>query len=74
MFQQETKIRNKRVLEPWTKKQKEITLEFFRKHLRKKIPPKKDECIKLQEENPGLFTNKTWSKIKIFVVNTYNKL
>lgn len=37
-------------------------------------PPKKNECLQLQEENPGLFNNKTWPKIKLFVVNTYNKL
>ncbi|KAK9686933.1 hypothetical protein QE152_g36826 [Popillia japonica] len=65
--------KHKRILEPWTEDQKNVTLAFFEKHLKKRNPPKKHECLQLQEENPGLFNNKSWEKIKIFVVNNYVK-
>ncbi|KAG5869611.1 hypothetical protein JTB14_023855 [Gonioctena quinquepunctata] len=63
--------KSRRILERWTEEQKKITLIFFEDHLKKKNPPKKHECLQLQEENPGVFNNKSWEKIKIFVVNNY---
>lgn len=66
--------KRKRILEPWTQTQKERALSYFKNHLQKKLPPKKYECVSLKEENPKLFSNKTWEKIKIFVVNSYNKM
>lgn len=74
VLQQEISANIKRVLEPWTEDQKKVTISFFKKLIKEKIPPKKKECLQLQEENPGLFGNKTWPKIKIFVVNSYNKI
>lgn len=41
---------------------------------KKKVPPKKHECVELQEKHKDVFDNKSWPKIKIFVVNTYNKI
>jgi hypothetical protein len=63
----------KRVLQPWTEAQKEVALAYFKKHLLKKIPPKKNETLELINQNGELFSNKSWEKIKIFIVNTYNK-
>lgn len=65
--------RRKRILEPWTEEQKEKALSYFENYLARKIPPKKNECLLLKEENPELFFNKSWEKIKIFTVNTSNK-
>lgn len=81
MFQHEDKIetptksaqKRKRVIEPWTQQQKEKALSYFKNHLKTKLPPKKNECLILKEDNSELFSNKTWEKIKIFIVNTYNK-
>ncbi|XP_072396297.1 uncharacterized protein [Diabrotica undecimpunctata] len=64
----------KRTLEPWTKLQRDLVLSHFKSHLNKKLPPKKHECIELQEKHKDVFVNKSWPKIKIFVVNTYNKM
>ncbi|VEN62581.1 unnamed protein product [Callosobruchus maculatus] len=66
-------IKKKRENQPWTEEQKRVTLKFFKYNLDKKIPPKKHECLQLQEQHPDLLGNKAWVKIKIFVVNTYNK-
>lgn len=63
----------KRRLEPWTAEQKSVVLEFFKNHLSNKIPPKKGETITLINTYPDLLHNKSWEKIKIYVVNTYNK-
>ncbi|XP_063908932.1 uncharacterized protein LOC135126741 [Zophobas morio] len=71
MYVSQTK--KKRTLEPWTDSQKEVVLSYFKTHLKKKIPPKKNECLHLKSEHPDLFSNKSWEKMKIFVVNKYNQ-
>ena len=71
MYVSQTK--KKRTLEPWTDSQKEVVLSYFKNHLKKKIPPKKNECLHLKSEHPDLFSNKSWEKMKIFVVNKYNQ-
>ncbi|KAL4718947.1 hypothetical protein ACJJTC_005242 [Scirpophaga incertulas] len=63
--------KKKRDLIPWTAEQKLKTKEYFKKHINKKIPPKKYECEKLIALHPNLFTNKNWLKIKVFVQNVY---
>ncbi|XP_074042023.1 uncharacterized protein isoform X2 [Leptinotarsa decemlineata] len=68
-----SKVKKKRILQSWTDCQKKVALSFFKNHLKNKIPPKKKECLQLVNDNPGVFVNKSWEKIKIFVVNTYNK-
>ena len=55
------------------KKQKELALAFFENPLATQTPPKKHECLKLKEINTEDFHNKSWEKIKIFIVNTYKK-
>lgn len=65
--------KTKRILVPWTTDQKTAVKDFFKKHILKKIPPKKDECLKVRELNKPLLENKDWLKIKVFVQNEYKK-
>lgn len=53
------KKKKKRVLVPWTEEQKKIISNFFAEHVRKKKPPRKNECVKIKEENPEINTIKT---------------
>lgn len=66
-----TKKGKKRTLVPWTKEQKRITEKYFSKHIIKKIPPKKDEVMKLKEKYPNIFENKPYPTIKVYVCNKY---
>lgn len=67
------KIGKKRTLQPWTTEQKEVAKICFAKHIRMSIPPKKGECEKLKLQHKVLFSNKTWTKIKVFIQNEYSK-
>ena len=64
---------SKRTLVPWTTKQKELTEAFFKKHILKKIPPKKKEVEELVAKHPHLFKNKNWQTIKVYICNKYAK-
>ncbi|CAG9773450.1 unnamed protein product [Ceutorhynchus assimilis] len=55
----------------FTEDQKERIKIFFREHIRKKIPPKKNEVELFIQENKEKFHNKNWVKIKAFVYNLY---
>lgn len=46
-------------------------LDFFKTHIKKKIAPKKAECLILREKHLDSFKNKDWVQIKVFVYNTY---
>lgn len=63
----------KRELIPWTSLQKKTVMSFFKDHIKHKKPPKRAECDVLIKEYPGLFTNKSWTKIKVFIQNCYTK-
>ncbi|CAH1159979.1 unnamed protein product [Phaedon cochleariae] len=63
----------KRVLVPWTDKQRTVVKDFFKTNIVGKIPPKKNECLVLKEMHPDLLKNKDWLKIKVFVQNEYMK-
>ncbi|XP_060516196.1 uncharacterized protein LOC132695756 [Cylas formicarius] len=65
--------KRKRKLVPWTNDQKKITECFFKKHIKNKIPPKKQEVMRLIESDPRIFTNKTWPVIKVYICNKFNK-
>lgn len=67
------KLRTPRKLVPWTHEQKTFTKAFFDYHIKNKIPPKKGECEELVEKYPGVFDNKTWPQIKVYVQNEYTK-
>lgn len=66
--------KQRRVLEPWTEKQKQFTKDFFMEHIKNKQPPKKHECEQLKCKYPNVFANKSWLKIKVFVQNIYKKM
>lgn len=68
-----TFIKGKRVLVPWTDEQKKVAYDFFARHIEKKIPAKKQDCLTLKQQHPELLRNKDWLKIKVFVQNAYNK-
>lgn len=70
---QETK-KKKRKLTPWTEKQKEIVHQFFKEHIKNKVPPKRKECDELIAKYPEELKNKPWLKIKVFVQNTYTRI
>lgn len=65
--------KKRRILIPWTEEQKKLTRTFFAKHIRNSRPPKRHECEELIDANPGVFNNKTWLKMKVFVQNEYSK-
>lgn len=72
---QETLIKKKkqfkRVVIPWSKESKSRTEEFFKEHIKNKIPPKKAEVLQLIEKYPALFINRKWDTIKVYVQNKY---
>ncbi|XP_044765585.1 uncharacterized protein LOC123321865 [Coccinella septempunctata] len=55
----------------WNKTQKDIMLQYFKKHIKNKIPPRKGECLEFREKNLDKFESKNWVQIKTFVYNTY---
>ncbi|KAK5637844.1 hypothetical protein RI129_000163 [Pyrocoelia pectoralis] len=67
------KCGKKRILVPWTEKQKLIVTKYFSKHIKSRQPPKRFECEELIEKNQDILHNKNWLKIKVFVQNIYTK-
>nr|CAI5840636.1 unnamed protein product [Callosobruchus analis] len=63
------KSRKKRVLVPWTEKQKNVVNASFKEHIKQRQTPKRNECEGLIAEHPELLENKNWLKIKVFVQN-----
>lgn len=61
----------KRTLVPWTNQQKKIAEDFFRRNIKKKIPPRKNDVDKMVDQHPNIFNNKTWQVIKVFVCNKF---
>lgn len=55
----------------WEAEQKLIMKQYFNEHIRKKITPKKQECLVFQNENRDMFVNKSWLQIKVFVYNMF---
>ena len=67
------KLRETRNLVPWTNDQKEVTLNYFKEHIKNKKPPKKVECENLKTLYGEVLNNKDWLKIKVFIQNEYSK-
>lgn len=65
--------KQKRKLVPWTAEQKKLAESFFKMHIVKKKPPKKEEVISFIGRYPNVFANKTWAVIKVYVQNKYSK-
>ncbi|KAK4887045.1 hypothetical protein RN001_003316 [Aquatica leii] len=57
----------------WSKEEREVTEIFFEKHIKNKIPPKKEEVENLIARHPELFKNRKWDVIKAYVYNKYTK-
>lgn len=57
----------------WNNEQKDIMKNFFKKHIKNKISPKKHECLDLKKQNQPMFDNKTWIQIKVFIYNEFRK-
>lgn len=57
----------------WTAEEKRVTEEYFRRHIRLKQAPKKNEVLQLVESYPHLFKNRKWDSIKVYVCNVYSK-
>lgn len=55
----------------WTNNEKQIVLSFFKNHIKKKIPPKKQECLSLISAHPDIFNVSDWVRIKTLIFNTY---
>lgn len=69
----ETNGKKKKIFKrPWTTNEIEITRNFFKDHIRKRIPPKKHEVLKLVEQHPQLQLRE-WQVIKVFVCNQFKK-
>uniref|UniRef100_A0A6P7H359 Uncharacterized protein LOC114346404 isoform X2 n=1 Tax=Diabrotica virgifera virgifera TaxID=50390 RepID=A0A6P7H359_DIAVI len=56
---------------PWTKEQKEVTLKYFKNHIKVKKAPKRLECVEFKEKFKKVMDNKDWLKIKVFIQNAY---
>lgn len=67
------KRKKPRFLVPWTKEQKDVVQQYFRKHIKANKVPKKMECEQLRLQHSKLLHNKDWVKIKVFVQNEYTK-
>ncbi|VEN35544.1 unnamed protein product, partial [Callosobruchus maculatus] len=62
-------MNKKRNLKKWTTEEKTAALDFFKEHLKKHKPPRKNEVLKLMELYPNLFQNRKWDSIKVFICN-----
>lgn len=64
---EKTKMRRNR----WTEKEKKIMKDFFKKNIKNRQAPKKNEVEEFKTQYPNLFKNKGWVIIKAFVYNCY---
>lgn len=56
----------------WTRKQKQITVQYFEENIRKKKAPTETDIETFKEEFPCM-DNKDWKKIKAFIFNEYSR-
>lgn len=45
--------------------------QFFKKHIKQRRTPRKQECEEFKKRHEQLFADKEWDKIKIYVYNTF---
>ncbi|KAI4461252.1 hypothetical protein MML48_5g00016181 [Holotrichia oblita] len=55
----------------WTIQEKQCVLKYFQLHLKKKVTPKKHECIQFIEKHGKNLINKDWVRIKTLVYNSF---
>lgn len=65
------KDRKKHLRGTWDKDQKKIMQQYFKNHIKKKIAPRKGECLEFKEKYSEKFENKSWLQIKTFIYNSY---
>ncbi|KAF2890234.1 hypothetical protein ILUMI_15939, partial [Ignelater luminosus] len=68
---EEKKEKKDRQRGSWNSKQTSVMKEFFKKHIKDKITPRKHECLQLQSEHKDMFKDKTWVQIKVFIYNIF---
>lgn len=57
----------------WSEHEKQLVLTYFKKHIRSKKAPKKNECLELISKHPNFFKCDDWVRIKTLVYNTYRQ-
>ncbi|CAH0563168.1 unnamed protein product [Brassicogethes aeneus] len=67
-------VNNRKINKTKLSQQKQVVLEFFKSHIKQKRPPKRSECEELRVKYSDLLSNKPWTKIKVFIQNTYKKM
>ncbi|KAB7504367.1 hypothetical protein Anas_10377 [Armadillidium nasatum] len=64
-----TSTSGKIVRKAWTKKERRITLEYFKSYIEREKLPGKDDCSKFLALHPQLFHRRNWLHIKYFIHN-----
>lgn len=70
-IQQETNANRRCGRTKWSKAEKDLVLTHFKKHIRTKKAPKKQECLDFISTHSNLFAQCDWVRIKTLVFNTY---
>lgn len=63
----------KRNRHTWTIDEKKLVLAHFKKHIRSKKAPRKNECLAFISKHPNIFKNDDWVRIKTLIYNTYRQ-
>lgn len=58
---------------PWSNKEKNIVLDFFKHHVENKITPKKHECNQFLLQHGEKLHAKDWVRVKTFVYNSFRQ-
>ncbi|KAJ8945466.1 hypothetical protein NQ314_009218 [Rhamnusium bicolor] len=55
----------------WDNGEKEMVLKHFKKHIKSKTAPRKQDCLNFIDNHPDKFFVSDWVRIKTLVFNTY---
>lgn len=61
-------------VQPWSLKEKEVTLKFFRRHIKKATVPNMADVELCKQETNNVLKNRSWRQIKYFVYNQIKKV
>jgi hypothetical protein len=75
LFNAGRKIKRKKVQKKaWTTPERNAALETFKKHIRRGVLPKKNECLKFLKDNRTLVNkDRSWTNVKDYVRNYAEK-
>jgi hypothetical protein len=75
LFNAGRKIKRKKVQKKaWTTPERNAALETFKKHIRRGVLPKKNECLKFLKDNQTLVNkDRSWTNVKDYVRNYAEK-